>query len=62
MSAYDIYGKEYSKYLTAFEIRNIPQIETTSPITARAYAITEDGAVVYGEARAVTVRDYLDLD
>lgn len=62
MSAYDIYGKEYSKYLTAFEIRNIPQIETTSPITARAYAITEDGTVVYGEARAVTVRDYLDLD
>ena len=52
----------WAKYLYSYEIRGIPKAAATSPIYVRPYAVLEDGTVIYGTVKAVTVSDYVSLD
>ena len=53
----DVYPGGYSQYMYAFTLLNIPVSQGENPTTiyVRAYVEMEDGTVVYGDARMVTI-------
>lgn len=55
----DVYGKDYAQYFYAFEIKNIPQSQYSTPIYVRAYVTMADGTVVYGDTKTVVLSDIL---